>query len=224
MLASVASVFVRRHTPYCKEVRRLPLIGEGKAMKLRVIAVTFALALTISTPAHANTLVSTSPTSGSVLVAAPNAVSVVGTSTLQADGNQLSVVDPKGNAIDDGSVTVADTSLVVGLKPLTTAGVYTVSYTLLASGEDPLQGSFTFVYNAPAAIASATPTPSSISSHTSSKTASSHGAAIFVVVIFLLGCAVLLFLIWYARALWRQGQKKKRKSTKKKSAPSTRKE
>jgi hypothetical protein len=34
---------------------------------------------------------------------------------------------------------------------------------------------------------------------------------------------VLLFLIWYARTLWHQNQKKRRKSTRKKSTPSTRK-
>ncbi len=193
-------------------------------MKLRVMAATLALFFCLPTAAQANSLASSSPAAGAVLVAAPNAVSVVGTSTLQADGNQLSVVDPKGNPVDDGSVTVADTSLVVGLKPLTAAGVYTVSYTLLAAGEDPLQGSYTFVYNAPAVIASSSPTPSPTISKTAGKTNSSHGAAVFVAAIFLLGCAVLVFLIWYARTLWNQRQKKKRKAAKKKTTPSTRKE
>ncbi len=193
-------------------------------MKVRALLALLLIFFSIPSPALANSLVSTSPTSGAVLVAAPNAVSVIGASALEADGNQLSVLDPKGNPVDDGSVTVADTSLVVGLKPLTVAGVYTVSYTLLATGEDPLQGSFTFVFNAPATIASATPTPSTTVVKPTTQTGSSHGAAIFVVVIFLAGCAVLLFLIWYARALWNQKQKKKRKATKKKSTPSTRKE
>ena len=126
---------------------------------MRVLVAVMALSLLLPAPAHANSLVSTSPASGAVLVVAPNAVSIVGSSPLQADGNQLSVTDPKGVAVDDGSVTVADASVVVGLKPLTTAGVYTVSYTLLATGEKPLQGSYTFLYNAPADMASASPTP-----------------------------------------------------------------
>ena len=193
-------------------------------MKVRALLALLLVLFSMPSPALANSLVSTSPTSGAVLVAVPNAISVIGTSTLEADGNQLSVLDPKGNPVDDGSITVADTSLVVGLKPLTLAGVYTVSYTLLATGEDPLQGSYTFVFNAPAAIASATPTPSTTVVKPTNQSGSSHGAAIFVVVIFLAGCAVLLFLIWYARALWNQKQKKKRKATKKKSTPSTRKE
>lgn len=191
-------------------------------MKLRLIAVASALFLLLPSAAHANSLVEASPASGAVLGLAPNAVSVTGSSTLQADGNQLSVIDPKGNPVDDGSITVTDASVVVGLKPLTAAGVYTVSYTLLAAGEAPLQGSYTFLFNAPADMASATPTPTPTISKTGGATSSSNGAAIFVVVIFLLGCSVLLFLLWYARTLWRQTQRRKRKATKKKSAPSTR--
>ena len=83
--------------------------------------------------AHANSLASTSPASGAVLTVAPNAVSVAGTSTLQSDGNQLSVTDPKGTPVDDGSITVAGSSVVVGLKPLTAAGVYTAVGITLAS-------------------------------------------------------------------------------------------
>jgi methionine-rich copper-binding protein CopC len=192
------------------------------AMKLRLIAVASVLFLLLPSAAHANSLVEASPASGAVLGLAPNAVSVTGSSTLQADGNQLSVIDPKGNPVDDGSITVTDASVVVGLKPLTAAGVYTVSYTLLAAGEAPLQGSYTFLFNAPADMASATPTPTPTISKTGGATSSSNGAAIFVVVIFLLGCSVLLFLFWYARTLWRQTQRRKRKATKKKSAPSTR--
>jgi copper transport protein len=191
-------------------------------MKLRLIAAASALFLLLPTAAQANSLVETSPASGAVLGLAPNAVSVTGSSTLQADGNQLSVIDPKGNPVDDGSITVNEASVVVGLKPLTAAGVYTVSYTLLAAGEAPLQGSYTFLFNAPADMASASPTPTPTISKTGGSTSSSHGAAIFVIVIFLLGCSVLLFLIWYARTLWRQTQRRKRKATKKKSAPSTR--
>jgi methionine-rich copper-binding protein CopC len=191
---------------------------------MRVLVAVMSLSFLLPASAHANSLVSTSPASGAVLVVAPNAVSVVGSSPLQADGNQLSVTDPKGVAVDDGSVTVADASVVVGLKPLTTAGVYTVSYTLLATGENPLQGSFTFLYNAPADMASASPTPTPTISQTSTTATSGHGAIIFVIAIFLAGCAMLLFLVWYARTLWHQTQRKKRKASKKKSAPSTRRE
>lgn len=191
-------------------------------MKRGLITAASLLLMALPFSAHANTLTSTVPAAGSVLVVAPNAVSVVGTSPLQADGNQLSVVDPKGIAVDDGSVTVADASVVVGLKPLTAAGVYTVTYTLLAAGEPPLQGTYTFLYNAPADMSSASPTPTPTLSKTSTGSSTGHGAAIFVIVIFLLGVGMLLFLLWYARTLWRQTQKRKRKATKKRTAPSAR--
>lgn len=192
-------------------------------MKLRAIAAATALLAWLPITAQANSLSSTSPASGAVVVVAPNAVSVVGTSPLQPDGNQLSVIDPKGNIVDDGSVTVSDASVVVGLKPLTAAGVYTVSYTLLAVGESPLQGSYTFLFNAPADMSSATPTPSPVITKAATSTGTGHGAVIFVIIIFLLGCAMLLFLIWYARTLWHQAQKKRRKASHKKTTPSTRK-
>ena len=192
--------------------------------KLGIMAAVAALFLATPVSAYANSLASTSPASGAVLVVAPNAVSVVGTSPLQTDGNQLSVLDPTGTAVDDGSITVDGTSVVVGLKPLTSAGVYTVSYTLLANGEAPLQGSFTFLYNAPADMSSATPTPVPTVTKAHVSTGTGHGAVIFVIFIFLAGCAMAAFLFWYGRTLLRQTQKKKRKATKKKSAPSTRKE
>jgi Flp pilus assembly protein TadB len=43
-----------------------------------------------------------------------------------------------------------------------------------------------------------------------------------VIFIFLLGCAMAIFLIWYARTLWQHNQKKRRKAIRKKSTPSTR--
>lgn len=175
------------------------------------------------TEAKANTLLSSSPTAGAVLVVAPTAVSVTATSTLLADGNQLSVVDPAGKPVDDGNISTTDASVVVGLKSLSATGVYTVSYTLLTQGDQPLTGSFTFLYNAPDQMgqATATPTPST------SKLATTHsslfnGATIFVLLVFAAGCLVLIFLIWYAKTLAQQRAKKKRKAAKKVTAPSRR--
>lgn len=193
-------------------------------MKLRITAAVAALFFLVPTVAQANTLASTSPSSGAVLEVAPNAVSVVGTSPLQADGNQISVVDPRGTAVDDGSVTVANTSVVVGLKPLTMAGVYTVTYTLLASGEPPLSGTFSFLYNAPASMSSASPTPTPKKTISAEMQSANHAADIIVVIIFLSACGVAVFLFWYARQLIHQAQKKKRKARKKSAAPSSRKD
>ena len=108
-------------------------------------------ALTLApTQALANSLTSTSPAAGAVLGTAPNAVSVTGTTTLSDQGSTISVTDPSGLQVDDGSVTITDTTAVIGLKPLIAPGVYTVTYSLVSSTDAPLTGSYTFLFNAPA--------------------------------------------------------------------------
>ena len=197
------------------------------AAKLSVTALILILqsisSISFAPQSQANTLANSSPAAGAVLVVAPTAVSVTATNPLLADGSQLSVVDPTGKAVDDGNISVTDSTVLVGMKSLTATGVYTVTYTLLAQGDQPLNGSFTFLYNAPDQISSATPTPITTASATKSSGSSIFsGATLFVLVIFAAGCAMLAFLIWYARTLIHQAQKRKRKAAKKVTAPSRR--
>ena len=165
--------------------------------------------------ASANSVVSSVPAVGAVLTQAPNAVSVTAATTLLADGNSLSVTDPNGVQVDDGSLTISDTTAVVGLKPLTVTGIYTVSYTLLSATDDPLTGSYTFLFNAPAAVTtpSALPTPTATSIAIPKKSSGSSAASITVLVFVGLATIVALFLIWYARMIWKQSRKaRKRRS------------
>ena len=175
------------------------------------------LALISASPAAATSVVNTSPTAGSVLSVSPTAVTVKANANLLVGANDLTVIDPNGTRVDDGSVQIQGEVLMVGLKVLKSSGLYTVNYTLMAIDEEPINGSFTFLYNAPADMASATPTPSPEVSKTNTTSGGSNGAIVFVIVIFLLGCGMLLFLIWYARTLWHQNQKKRRKAVRKKS-------
>jgi len=165
--------------------------------------------------ASANSVVSSVPAVGAVLIQAPNAVSVTAATTLLADGNSLSVTDPNGVQVDDGSLTISDTTAVVGLKPLTVTGIYTVSYTLLSATDDPLTGSYTFLFNAPAVVTtpSALPTPTATSIAIPKKSSGSSAASITVLVFVGLATIVALFLIWYARMIWKQSRKaRKRRS------------
>ena len=165
--------------------------------------------------ASANSVVSSVPAVGAVLIQAPNAVSVTAATTLLADGNSLSVTDPNGVQVDDGSLTISDTTAVVGLKPLTVTGIYTVSYTLLSATDDPLTGSYTFLFNAPAVVTtpSAIPTPTATSIAIPKKSSGSSAASITVLVFVGLATIVALFLIWYARMIWKQSRKaRKRRS------------
>ncbi len=82
--------------------------------------------------AFANQLVMTTPAQNSVLTIAPNQVTVTSAGSLQDMGNQLSVTAPDGSRVDDGSITVVDKSLTVGLKPLTMGGTYRVDYEFIS--------------------------------------------------------------------------------------------
>lgn len=187
-----------------------------------LVAIVVFMALTAFGPstAEANTIVSTVPAVGAVLSIAPNAVSVTAASTLLSDGNDLSVTDPNGVQVDDGSLTISDTTAVVGLKPLLTTGIYTVSYTLLSATDDPLTGSYTFLFNAPATVTtpSATPAPT-VTTSTSSKTGTSNSSANIAVLVFLgLATIVALFLVWYARMIWVQYRRNRKRARRDRSS------
>ena len=188
-----------------------------------LIGVILLIAPTIApSQAMANTLTSSSPASGAVLASAPNAVSVTGTSALTDQGTTLSVTDPSGLRVDDGSITVSDSTAVIGLKPLIAAGVYTVTYTLISTSDAPLTGSYTFLFNAPAALASPSATP--VATTTAPVTnKSTHTADIFVIILMVFAIFVGLFLIWYARMLLRERQADKRKARSRKKTPVTKK-
>jgi len=167
-----------------------------------------ALSALTASPAQANSVSATVPAVGAALSQAPNAVSVTATSVLLPDGNTLAVTDPNGAQVDDGSLTISDTSAVVGLKPLTVTGIYTVAYTLLSATDTPLTGSYTFVFSAPAAINSPSSGPSPVATSTTpNKTINNSSANIAILVFLGLATIVAFFLIWYARMIWVQYRK-----------------
>ena len=187
------------------------ILVRSMTVRMSVVAALVSLSAIYSPSAQANTVVATVPAVGAVLTVAPNAVSVTAATTLLSDGNSLSVTDPNGAQIDDGSLTITDTTAVVGLKPLTATGIYTVSYTLLSATDTPLTGSYTFLYNAPAAISTPSVTPTPVNSSTSSPTSSSNSSANIAVLVFLgLATIVALFLIWYAGMIWKQFRKNRK--------------
>ena len=153
--------------------------------------------------ASANTLVSTSPISGSTLSVSPTNVTVTGNVALIADApdaNSITVTDPNGIRVDDGTITISDVSATVGIRPLVETGMYTVTYFLLSEGEVPLEGSFTFKYQAPSVISTANPTPEPTQSQTPAS--SSWGTNFFVILLLLLAVLVTIGLSLYARKLF----------------------
>ena len=150
--------------------------------------------------ASANLLVSTSPMSGSTLSVSPTSVTVTGQLPLLADANEISVTDPNGVRVDDGTITVTDVSATVGLRPLTESGFYTVSYLLFAEADAPLEGSYRFKYQAPSTIAPENPTPEPSVPQTPAS--SSWGTNVFIIFLLVLATAVTVGLSLYARKLF----------------------
>ena len=163
-------------------------------------SVLLGLALVINAPsALANTLVSTNPIAGSTLKVSPSAITITTEKPLMDIGNEITVVDPTGKRVDDGTLTVGENMAVLGMKQLTVAGIYTVAYTLLAEGDVPLEGEYRFTYSAVVA----SPIPSESVSPTAEKVSSSDFATnLFVIGLMCIAIIVLIFLSLYARKLY----------------------
>ena len=156
-----------------------------------------------ATNASANTLVSTNPISGSTLSVSPTNVTVTGQAMLLADApdaSSITVTDPNGVRVDDGTIYISDMSASVGVRPLVDSGIYSVAYSLAAEGDMPLEGSFTFKYQAPSVISTASPIPEPIESQ--KPASSSWGTNVFVIILLLVAMIVTVGLSLYARKIF----------------------
>lgn len=168
--------------------------------KVAVAALMAGLAFMGSGTALANSLVSTSPVAGQALQSAPSAVTIATEMPLLDSGNEVTVTDPSGARVDDGTLTVSDVNVLVGLKPLVKPGVYTVTYSLLAENDLPLTGTFTFNFTEPTVVATVAPQP------TKAPTPSGNnlGTSIFVLGLLASAGIVALLLVRYARKLYNE--------------------
>jgi methionine-rich copper-binding protein CopC len=167
-------------------------------MKKVLSAALAVLALLISPAANANSLVSSSPTAGQSLEAAPSAVTITAELPLMDAGNEVVVTDPSGIRVDDGTLAIAGSEAVVGLKNFVRSGIYTVTYTLLAENDVPLTGSFTFNFAEPTVVATVAPEPT----QTPTPSGNNAGTTIFVLGLLLAALVVTVALARYARKLY----------------------
>lgn len=170
--------------------------------RLRIAAFVLLAFLGVTTAA-ANTLVSTNPISGSTLSVSPTNVTISGQVTLLADApdaSSITVTDPNGVRVDDGTIYISDMSATVGVRPLVDSGIYTVAYSLAAEGDAPLEGSFTFKFQAPSVISTANPNPEPTQSQTPAS--SSWGTNVFVIILLFAAVLVTVGLSLYARKLF----------------------
>jgi methionine-rich copper-binding protein CopC len=166
-----------------------------------LIFMIFGLTLLAGTgPAFANSIISTTPSSGQTLDSAPSVVTIITELPIMDDGSEVIVTDPSGIRVDDGSISIADNEAVVGLINLTQIGIYTVSYTFLAENDIPLTGSFRFNFNEPQVIAPVTPQPTP--TQTTTPTGNDVGTNLFVFGLLLASLIVTVVLARYARKLY----------------------
>jgi methionine-rich copper-binding protein CopC len=166
------------------------------AAAVGVLGLTFLMA----GPALANTLVATSPIAGSTLKVAPSAVTISVEITPMDMGNEVTVTDPAGRRVDDGTVTVAGNDLIVGMKPITDSGIYKVSYNIISEMDLPLEGSFTFNFSTPTIS-----TPQEVVPTTPAKAqGSDFGTNLFVIGLLAASLIVLIALALYARKIFNE--------------------
>jgi methionine-rich copper-binding protein CopC len=154
----------------------------------------------MAAPALANSLVATSPIAGATIKVAPSAVTISVEITPMDMGNEITVTDPAGRRVDDGTLTVAGNDIVIGMKPITDAGSYKVSYNILSEMDVPLIGSFNFNFSA-----TTISTPEEVVPSTPAKVqGSDFGTNLFVIGLLVASFVVLVTLALYARKIFKE--------------------
>ena len=176
-------------------------------MRRLLLPLTFVFLAIFSPAAVATSIVSTSPTAGSILSISPTAVTIKASQDLVDDANEITVTNSNGQRVDDGSIQIQGPVLMVGVKPLTTSGLYTVTYTLMAVDQPATSGSFTFLYNAPAEITLPSPTPTEDVLINNSP---NRLTDLFVVGLMIFALIMLVFLSRYAKQTFNAPAKPRR--------------
>ena len=168
----------------------------------RIAALVGVIGLTffIASPAIANSLVATSPIAGATLKVAPSAVTISVEITPMDMGNEITVTDPAGRRVDDGTLTVAGNDIIIGMKPITDSGVYKVSYNIISEMDVPLEGSFIFNFSTPTISV-----PQEVVPSTPAKVEGSDFATnLFVIGLLVTSLVVLIALALYARKIFNE--------------------
>ena len=155
----------------------------------------------MTAPALANSLVATSPIAGATLKVAPSAVTITVEITPMDMGNEITVTDPGGRRVDDGTLTVAENDIIIGMKPITESGAYRVSYNIISEMDVPLVGSFIFNFSSSTI---STPEEEVVPSTPAKAQGSDFGTNLFVIGLLVASFAVLITLALYARKIFKE--------------------
>lgn len=167
--------------------------------------------------AEAFELLSADPVVNSTVRTAPSAVTLTFSTQVTDTGSTLTVRAPSGISVDDGSLLIDGANALVGLKKLTESGKYTISYQVMSIDGEMLDGTYSFTFDAPAAITSPTPTVISSASPVPTESQDSPGTAtgkssratdIFMISLLIVSFLVLVFI---GKSLRRTKPKKRKK-------------
>lgn len=111
-----------------------------------------ALLLGASTASAHDTVIGTAPGDGETLTTAPTQVTVETSAVPQSIGSRMVITASDGTVLFDGEPTIADRVASVEL-PAVPNDSYQVAWRLVSSDGHPIDGTFGFVVDDPAAVA-----------------------------------------------------------------------
>ncbi len=123
----------------------------GALLAVLVAALGLVLGGATAASAHA-TLEGTDPARGSVVATAPAAVTLTFSEGVSLAADSVRVLDPQGNAVDDGKPEHVDgraATARVALRANLANGTYTVAWRAVSEDSHPVGGAFTFSVGAP---------------------------------------------------------------------------
>lgn len=118
-----------------------------RGLLLALTALTALSGALVAHPAWAHdTLIASSPENGDTLDTAPEEVVLTfNNSPMEGDGNAVVVTGPDGESTyEEGPLSHAGADVTVSLRPLDTAGEYTINYRIVSSDGHPIQDSLVF--------------------------------------------------------------------------------
>lgn len=133
-----------------------PTLSRPAALRAAVVGLLSAVALVLggsAASAH-DTVVGTSPGDGETLTSAPTQVSVEINAAPQTLGSRMLITASDGTVLFDGEPTITDRVASVQLPAVANDG-YQVAWRLVSSDGHPIEGTFGFVVDDPAAVAPA---------------------------------------------------------------------
>lgn len=133
---------------------RPTLVRRPTALRVLAVGIMSALALALggTTASAHDTVLGTAPGDGETLTTAPTEVSIEVSAVPQAIGSRVVITASDGSVLFDGEPVIADRFATVEL-PAVANDSYQVEWRLVSSDGHPIDGTFGFVVDDPAAVA-----------------------------------------------------------------------